>query len=45
MLLLQQIHEVRRGAYAKETLDGVQHDIELALRHVITVRANENLSM
>ena len=34
MLLLEQIDEVRRRAYAKEAFDGVQHDIELALRHV-----------
>ena len=45
MLLLEQIDEVRRRAYAKEAFDGVQHDIELALRHGSRVAANGNCPM
>jgi hypothetical protein len=33
VLLLEQIDEVRRRAYTKETLDGIDDDIEPALRH------------
>ena len=45
MLLLEQIDEVRRRAYAEEAFDGVQHDIELALRHGSRVATNENCPM
>ena len=45
MLLLEQIDEVRRRAYPKEAFDGVQHDIELALRHGNRSGPAENCSM
>ena len=35
MLLLKQIDEVRRGADANQTLDGVEDDINLSLSHGI----------
>src|SRR3954447_13152247 len=33
MLLLEQVHEVRRRPHADQALHGVEHDIELALGH------------
>ena len=45
MLLLQQIDEVRRRAYAQEAFDGVEHDIELALRHGHSLATSENCSI
>ena len=33
MLLLEQVDEVRRRPHAQEALDGVEHDVELALGH------------
>jgi hypothetical protein len=45
VLFLEQIDEVRRRAYAKEAFDGVEHDIELALRHVKRFGPYVNCSM
>ena len=45
VLFLEQIDEVRRRAYAKQAFDGVQHDIELALRHGNRFGPNVNCSM
>ncbi len=33
VLLLEQVDEVRRRPHALEALDGVEHDVELALGH------------
>ena len=45
MLLLEQIDEVRRRPHAQEALDGVEHDVELALRHGSRVATNGNCPM
>src|SRR3712207_7679252 len=44
VLFLEQIDEIRRRAYAEETLDGVEHDIDLALRHWVRSRSEEHTS-
>ena len=35
MLLLEEVDQVRRRPHALEALDRVEHDVELALSHVI----------
>jgi hypothetical protein len=42
VLFLEQIDEIRRRADAKQAFDGVQHDIELALRHGSRFSPNVN---
>jgi hypothetical protein len=38
MLLVQQVDEIRRGAHAKQTLDGIQNDVEFTLGHEAVAR-------
>ena len=45
VLLVQQVDEVRRRAYAEQAFHGVQYDVELALRHGRASGDKENCSM
>ena len=43
VLLLEQVHQVRRRAHALQALHGIEHDIELALRHRVSTEAEWEL--